>query len=79
MNHIQTITQLKERIDDYDFDIKTLPMCGYQDRMGYTYDDMIQCNDRVMIVKAEDNQYLGNHSPAYRPVKNKDIIQPISF
>ena len=23
MNHIQTITQLKERIDDYDFDIKT--------------------------------------------------------
>lgn len=77
MNHIQTINKLKERIDDYDFDIKTLPMCGYQDQMGYTYDDMIQCNDRVMIVKAEDNQYLGNHSPAYRPVKNKDIIQPI--
>ena len=77
MNHIQTINQLKERIDDYDFDIKTLPMCGYQDRMNYTYDDMIECNDRVMIVKSEDNQYLGNHSPAYRPVKNKDIIQPI--
>ena len=77
MNHIQTINKLKERIDDYDFDIKTLPMCGYQDQMGYTYDDMIQCNDRVMLVRAEDNQYLGNHSPAYRPVKNKDIIQPI--
>ena len=77
MNHIQTITQLKERIDDYDFDIKTLPMCGYQDRLGYTYDDMIECRDRVMIVKTNDNQYLGNHSPAYRPVKNKDIIQPI--
>ena len=42
MNHIQTITQLKERIDDYDFDIKTLPMCGYQDRMNYTYDDMVR-------------------------------------
>ena len=50
MNHIQTINQLKERIDDYDFDIKTLPMCGYQDRKNYTYDDMIECNDRVMTV-----------------------------
>jgi len=77
MNHIQLVNKLPERLDDYDFDIKTIPMCGYEDRMNYTYDDMIQCNDRVMIVKADDNTYLGNHTPAYRPVKNKDIIQPI--
>lgn len=75
MNHISTIRQLPERIDEYDFDIDTIPMAG-------TYDDdcatkLVKCNDRMMIVKKETMEYLGNHSTAYRPVTNKQIIEPI--
>ena len=75
MNHIQTINQLKERIDNYDFVIDTISMAG-------TYDDdcatkLVKCHDRMMIVKKDTMEYLGNHSTAYRPVTNKQIIQPI--
>ena len=75
MNHISTIRQLPERIDEYDFDIDTIPMAG-------TYDDdcatkLVKCHDRMMIVKKDTMEYLGNHSTAYRPVTNKQIIEPI--
>lgn len=75
MNHISTIRQLPERIDEYDFDIDTIPMAG-------TYDDdcatkLVKCHDRMMIVRKDTMEYLGNHSTAYRPVTNKQIIEPI--
>mgnify|MGYP005735049437 FL=1 len=75
MNHISTIRQLPERIDEYDFDIDTIPMAG-------TYDDdcatkLVKCHDRMMIVKKDTMEYRGNHSTAYRPVTNKQIIEPI--
>ncbi len=75
MNHISTIRQLPERIDEYNFDIDTIPMAG-------TYDDdcatkLVKCHDRMMIVKKDTMEYLGNHSTAYRPVTNKQIIEPI--
>ena len=75
MNHISTIRQLPERIDEYDFDIDTIPMAG-------TYDDdcatkLVKCHDRMMIVRKGTMEYLGNHSTAYRPVTNKQIIEPI--
>ena len=75
MNHISTIRQLPERIDEYDFDIDTIPMAGTYDNDCAT--KLVKCHDRMMIVKKDTMEYLGNHSTAYRPVTNKQIIEPI--
>ena len=72
------MTQLARLVDkqgDYDFPIDTISVAG-------TYDDdcatkLVKCHDRMMIVKKDTMEYLGNHSTAYRPVTNKQIIEPI--
>ena len=75
MNHITQIKNLKPIIGDYDFPIDTISMAG-------TYDDdcetkLVKCHDRMMIVRTDTMEYLGNHSTAYRPVEHKTIIDPI--
>ena len=75
MNHITQINNLQTVLGDYDFPIKLLSMAG-------TYDDdcetkLVKCHDRMMIVRTDTMEYLGNHSFAYRPVEHKTIIEPI--
>ena len=75
MNHITQIKSMKPILGDYDFPIDTISMAG-------TYDDdcetkLVKCHDRMMIVRKDTMEYLGNHSTAYRPVEHKAIIDPI--
>ena len=76
MNHIKVIEKLPERIDEYDFDIVTLPVKGYRENANLSF-NLVDIPDRVSLHKASDGTYLGNHSTAYRPVTNKQLIQPI--
>ena len=66
MNHIKQIDNMKPILADYDFPIDTISMAG-------TYDDdcetkLVKCNDRMMIVRTDTMEYLGNHSVAYRRI-----------
>ena len=72
MNHISTIITYLKQSDEYDFDIDTISMAG-------TYDDdcetkLVKCHDRMMIVRTDTMEYLGNHSTAYRPVDIKKSL-----
>ena len=71
MNHIQSLNKLVTYVDDYDFPIETIPMKGM---LEY---DTVNCPDRIMIIRTDTNEYLGNHSTAYRPVTHSQIINPV--
>ena len=71
MNHIQSLNKLVTYVDDYDFPIETIPMKGM---LEY---DTVNCPDRIMIIRTDTNEYLGNHSIAYRPVTHSQIINPV--
>ena len=75
MNHIQSINKIVGYEDDYSFPINTISMAG-------TYDDdcetkLVNCPDRMMIIRTDTNEYLGNHSTAYRPVTHSQIVDPV--
>ena len=47
--------------------------------MAGTYDDdcatkLVKCHDRMMIVKKDTMEYLGNHSYGFRPFEHIDIV-----
>ena len=75
MNHMTQLAKLIDKKGDYAFPIKTLPMAGCIDNDGAT--DLVKCNDRMMIVRADTNEYLGNHSTSYRPVTHAQVLEPI--
>ena len=75
MNHIAKIQTLQDSVEQYKFPIKTIPMQGVYNDMGIIHD--IDCNDRVMIIRTDTNEYLGNHSTSYRPVTHDRIVDPI--
>ena len=75
MNHIQSINKIIGYEDDYSFPIKTIPMQGVLNDMGIISE--IDCNERVMLIRTDTNQYLGNHSSAYRPVTHSQIVDPV--
>ena len=75
MNHIQSINKIIGYEDDYSFPIKTIPMQGVLNDMGIISE--IDCNERVMLIRTDTKQYLGNHSSAYRPVTHSQIINPV--
>jgi len=75
MNHMTKIASLQDSIAQYNFPIKTIPMQGVFNDMGIIHD--IDCNDRVMIIRTDTNEYLGNHSTSYRPVTHDRIVDPI--
>jgi len=75
MNHIQSINKIVGYEHDYSFPINTISMAG-------TYDDdcetkLVNCPDRMMIIRTDTNEYLGNHSTAYRPVTHSQIVDPV--
>tara|TARA_S200002703_G_scaffold126368_3_gene112817 strand:+ start:1765 stop:2619 length:855 start_codon:yes stop_codon:yes gene_type:complete len=69
------IASLQDSVAQYNFPIKTIPMQGVFNDMGIIHD--IDCNDRVMIIRTDTNEYLGNHSTSYRPVTHDRIVDPI--
>jgi len=75
MNHMTKIASLQDSVAQYNFPIKTIPMQGVFNDMGIIHD--IDCNDRVMIIRTDTNEYLGNHSTSYRPVTHDRIVDPI--
>ena len=75
MNHMTQLAKLVDKKGDYAFPIKTLPMAGCIDNDGAT--DLVKCNDRMMIVRADTNEYLGNHSTSYRPVTHAQVLEPV--
>ena len=75
MNHIQSINKIIGYEDDYSFPIKTIPMQGVLNDMGIISE--IDCNERVMLIRTDTKQYLGNHSSAYRPVTHSQIVDPV--
>ena len=77
MNHIQSLNKLVTYVDDYDFPIKTIPMEGRIQNDPIIHSVNVDCPDRIMIINANTNEYLGNHSTAYRPVTNSQIVDPI--
>jgi len=71
------MTQLAKLVDkkaDYGFPIKTIPMQGY---FTENWGETVDCNDRVMIINADTNAYLGNHSKSYRPVTHAKVLDPV--
>lgn len=75
MNHMTKIASLQDSVAQYKFPITTIPMQGVYNDMGIIHD--IDCNDRVMIIRTDTNEYLGNHSTSYRPVTHDRIVDPI--
>lgn len=75
MNHITKIASLQDSVAEYKFPITTIPMQGEYNDMGVIHD--IPCVDRVMIIRTDTNEYLGNHSTSYRPVTHDRIVDPI--
>ena len=75
MNHITQIKNMKPYLGDYDFPIDTISMAGTYDHDGET--KLVKCPERMMIVRTDTMENLGNHSVAYRPVEHKAIIDPI--
>ena len=71
MNHIQSINKIVGYEDNYSFPIETIPMEGM---LEY---DTVSCPDRIMIINANTNEYLGNHSTAYRPVTHAQVVNPV--
>ena len=71
------MTQLAKLIDKpakYNFPIETIPMMGRAD------DDPsadVYCPDRVMIIRTDTDEYLGNHSKSYRPVTHAAVLDPV--
>lgn len=75
MNHMTKIASLQDSVAQYKFPIQSIPMQGVFNDMGIISE--IDCNDRVMIIRTDTNEYLGNHSTSYRPVTHDRIIDPI--
>jgi len=75
MNHMTQLAKLVDKQGDYDFPIQKIPMQGYfRDEYNIT---PVDCNDRVMIIREDTNEYLGNHSTSYRPVTHAQVLDPI--
>ena len=78
MNHMTQLAKLVDKKGDYAFPIQTIPMKGvFQDYSKEGLISDIDCNDRVMIIRPDTNEYLGNHSTSYRPVKHTQVLEPI--
>ena len=78
MNHMTQLAKLVDKKGDYAFPIQTIPMKGvFQDYSKEGLISDIDCNDRVMIIRTDTNEYLGNHSTSYRPVKHTQVLEPI--
>ena len=75
MNHITQIKNMTPYLGDYDFPIDTISMAGTYDDDGET--KLVKCPERMMIVRTDTMENLGNHSIAYRPVEHKAIVDPI--
>ena len=71
MNHMTQIAKLIDKPAKYNFPIETIPMKGMCD------DKMIDCDNRVMIIRSDTEEYLGDHSKSYRPVTHAAVIEPI--
>ena len=71
MNHMTQIAKLIDKPANYAFPIETIPMKGMRD------DEIINCNDRVMIINRDTSEYLGNHSKSYRPVTHAQVLDPV--
>jgi hypothetical protein len=67
---------MKPYLDEYNFDIVTLPVKGYREYDNLSF-NLVDIPDRMSIHKKSDGTYLGNHSTAYRPVEHKSIVDPI--
>jgi len=72
MNHMTQLAKLIDKPADYSFPIKTIPMKGMMEQ-GM----MINCDDRVMIIRSDTEEYLGNHSKTYRPVTHAKVLDPV--
>ena len=44
---------------------------------GMCDDKMIDCDNRVMIIRSDTEEYLGDHSRSYRPVTHASVLEPI--
>jgi len=71
MNHMTQIAKLIDKPANYNFPIETIPMKGMRD------DEIINCDDRVMIINRDTSEYLGNHSKSYRPVTHAQVLDPV--
>ena len=74
MNHMTQLAKLIDKPAKYNFPIKTIPMEG---RAEHDPSGNIECHDRVMIINADTNEYLGNHSKSYRPVTHAAVLDPV--
>jgi len=74
MNHMTQLAKLIDRPAKYNFPIETIPMMGRadDDPSGDVY-----CPDRVMIIRTDTDEYLGNHSKSYRPVTHAKVLDPV--
>ena len=77
MNHIQSLNKLVTYVDDYDFPIKTISKEGRLQNDPIIHSVNVDCPDRIMIIRTDTNEYLGNHSTSYRPVTHSQIVNPI--
>jgi len=71
MNHMTQLAKLIDKKADYAFPIETIPMKGMCD------DKMIDCDNRVMIIRSDTEEYLGDHSKSYRPVTHAAVLEPV--
>ena len=71
MNHMTQLAKLIDKPAEYNFPIETIPMKGMCD------DKMIDCDNRVMIIRSDTEEYLGDHSKSYRPVTHAAVLEPV--
>ena len=59
MNHMTQLAKLVDKKGDYAFPIQTIPMKGvFQDYSKEGLISDIDCNDRVMIIRTDTNEYV---------------------
>ena len=71
MNHMTQLAKLIDKPANYNFPIEAIPMKGMCD------DKMIDCDNRVMIIRSDTEEYLGDHSRSYRPVTHAKVLDPV--